>query len=83
MRLNLNYLNIFKNKNNVVLMDSKWTPIKLNVKFKNIPNKGEFLYFNEKYHKVLSIIHQLTNKQTIYVVVEEFNEIEAKFSKKN
>lgn len=83
MELILKYLNMFKNKNKIILMDSKWSPIKLNVKFKTIPNKGEYIYFNEKYHKVVNIIHMLTNKQIIYIIIEEFNEIEAKFSKKN
>jgi hypothetical protein len=82
MELILKYLNMFKNKNKVVLMDSKWSPIKLNVKFKTIPNKDEYIYFNEKYHKVVNIIHMLTNKQIIYIIIEEFNEIEMKIIKK-
>ena len=82
MKLNLKYLNIFRNKYNVTLMDSKWSPIKKNVNLKRIPTVEEYVYFNEKYYKVLSVIHVINKRGGVYIVIDEFNEIEMKIIKK-
>lgn len=82
MKLNLKYLNIFRNKYNVTLMDSKWSPIKKNINLKHIPNVNEYIYFNEKYYKVLSVTHVISKMGGVYIVIDEFNQVEMKIIKK-
>ena len=62
---------IFKTKYTISLIDSKWTPLKRNIKFTVLPRKDEFVYFESKYYVVLNVIHTLNDIQHIFVIVEE------------
>ena len=64
---------MFRRKYNVTLLDSKWNPIKNDVKFTSIPRKDEFIY-TDKYYRVLNVVHKMDIKHYIFVVVEEFNQ---------
>jgi hypothetical protein len=62
---------MFKNKYKISILDSKWQPIKRNLKVEVIPRVNEYLYMDEKYHKVINVIHTMDKKQDIFVIIEE------------
>lgn len=64
---------MFRTKYKVTLLDSKWIPIKIGVKFFVIPRKDEFIYI-DKYYRVLNVVHNISDKHDILVVVEEFSQ---------
>ena len=65
---------MFKKKYNVSIIDGKWLPIKRGIKLTCIPRIDEFIYLNEIYYRVVSVIHQLAEKQEIVIVVELLSE---------
>jgi hypothetical protein len=62
-------------KHNISLMDDKWDMIIPKMKVKHIPRYGELIYLNnqEEYYKVLNVIHNITHKHEIFIIVELFN----------
>lgn len=65
---------MFEKKYNVSIIDGKWLPIKRSVKLSCIPRIDEFIYLNETYYRVVSVIHQLVEKHEIIIVVELLSE---------
>lgn len=65
---------MFNNKYNVSIIDGKWLPLKRGVKLISVPTIDEFIYMDETYYRVVSVIHQLTKKHEIIIVVEPLNE---------
>jgi hypothetical protein len=65
---------MFEKKYNVSIIDGKWLPIKRNIKLTCIPRIDEFIYLNDVYYRVVSVIHQLVVKQEIIIVVELLSE---------
>ena len=66
---------MFKKKYNVSMLDSKWIPLKRNIKLSIIPRRDEYIWIDEKYFIVLNIVHSITDKQEVFVVVEEKEKI--------
>jgi hypothetical protein len=66
---------MFKNKYSISILDSKWIPIKRNVKMEVVPRRDEYIWFEEKYYIVLNVVHSITDKQEVFVVVEEKEKI--------
>lgn len=64
---------MFRRKYNITLLDSKWNPIKYNMKFYCVPRKSEFIYL-DKYYEIINVVHDVSNKHNILVVVSEFNQ---------
>jgi len=62
---------MFKKKYTVSMLDSKWIPIKRNVKMSFVPRRDEYVWIDEKYFVVLNVVHSITTKHEIFVVVEE------------
>jgi hypothetical protein len=62
---------MFKRKYNTSLLDSKWNPIKRNLKLSIIPRIHEYIYHEDKYYMVLNVVHQLNDKHDIFIIVEE------------
>jgi hypothetical protein len=62
-------------KYNISLMDEKWEMINQNIKVKHIPRVSELIYLNneEQYYKVINVIHNMTNKHEIFIIVEIFD----------
>jgi hypothetical protein len=62
-------------KYNVSLMNEKWEMIIENLKVKHIPRTSEFIYLDkqEQYYKVMNVIHNMTNKHEIFIIVEIFD----------
>jgi len=65
---------MFKTKYKTTLLDSKWSVIKNGVIFKVIPRKYEYIYYNDMYYQVLNVVHNLTVKHEILIIVEEFSQ---------
>lgn len=61
---------MLERKYNVSIIDGKWLPIKRNIKLTCIPRIDEFIYLDEIYYRVVSVIHNLSEKQEVIVVVE-------------
>lgn len=62
-------------KYNVSLMNEKWEMIIENLKVKHIPRISEFIYLDKEgqYYKVMNVIHNMTNKHEIFIIVEIFD----------
>ena len=61
---------MFKKKYTVSMLDSKWVPLKRNVKIVIIPRRDEYIWLDEKYYIVLNVVHSITDKQEVFVIVE-------------
>ena len=63
------------NKYSISLMDEKWNMIIPKMKVKYIPRYGEFIYLTKEgmYYRVLNVIHNITHKHEIFVIVELFD----------
>jgi hypothetical protein len=66
---------MFKKKYNVSMLDSKWIPLKRNIKITIIPRRDEYIWIDEKYFIVLNVVHSITDKQEVFIVVEEKEKI--------
>lgn len=62
---------MFKRKYTTSLLDSKWIPVKRNLKLAIIPKINEYIYYEDKYYLVISVVHQIKDKQEIFIIVEE------------
>lgn len=62
-------------KYNISLMNEKWEMIIQNLKVKHIPRTSEFIYLDnqEQYYKVINVIHNMTSKHEIFIIVEIFD----------
>jgi hypothetical protein len=69
---------MFRRKYNISLLDSKWQIIKGKIKFKHIPRKDEYLYYEEKYYIVLNVIHSIEKKNNIFLVIDPIENISKK-----
>ena len=70
---------MFKTKYNTTLLNSKWSVIKNVLIFKVIPRKDEYIYYIDRYYQVLNVVHNLSVKHDILIIVEEVaqkNELE-------
>jgi hypothetical protein len=59
----------------VTLINEKWEIVNHKLYVKTTPRIGEFIYMtkDEQYYKVLNVIHNITNKHEIFVVIENYN----------
>lgn len=66
---------MFKKKRYISLINTKWEPIKQNLKVDAIPKRDEFIYIEElgKYFLVINLVHKLNQRHHIFVVVSEFD----------
>ena len=62
---------MFKRKYNTSILDSKWVPIKRNLKLTFIPRKDEYIWYVDKYYLVVNIIYTLNKEDEILIIVEE------------
>jgi hypothetical protein len=60
----------------ISILNDKWEVIKPDLSLKYIPRGGELIYLNdqEKYFKVINVVHNLTDKQNIFIVVSDYEE---------
>lgn len=77
---------MLKTKYNITLLDSKWNPIKRNIKFDSVPKSDEFIFFKEKYYRVINVVHSVGDNPGLFVIIDEFIQKEQEknnFSEKN
>lgn len=65
---------MFKRKYSATILNDKWEKLILNYNFTHIPRRDELIFLDStgKYYKVLNVIHYLTKKQGIFIIVKEF-----------
>jgi len=61
------------NKFSISILNSKWSPIKRNIKILFLPRKGEFIYLENQYYEVINIVHTITEKQDVFIIVKEID----------
>jgi hypothetical protein len=71
---------MFRKKTKINVLDQKWTRILTDFEVFEVPMVGEFLYleYKRKYFEVMTVIHTITNKQTIFIVVSDVKENQVK-----
>lgn len=62
---------MFRVKYTVSILDSKWQPVKRGLKLSVVPRQGEFIFMDGKYFNVLNLVHTLSDKQEIFVIIED------------
>lgn len=79
----MKFLDIFK-RYKVSFLNEKWELIKDDVKVNDIPRIHEVIYMVEesKYYRVVNVVHNITFKQEIYIVIEEYTDDYALINKK-
>lgn len=62
-------------KYNISIMNNAWEMVTPKLKVKHIPRSGELIYLTdlEQYYRVLNVIHNITNKQEIFIIVENYD----------
>ncbi len=62
-------------KYKISIMNNAWEMVIPKLKVKHIPRSGELIYLTdlEQYYRVLNVIHNITNKQEIFVIVENYD----------
>ena len=71
---------MFETKYTVSILNSKWEPMKRNLKLKVIPRRDEYIFLNEQYYTVLNVVHKLNKNQDIFVVINEMTPEENKIN---
>lgn len=62
---------MFKPKYTISILDSKWQPIKRNLKLSIIPRMNEYIFLNDQYHKVINVVHTFNKTQDVFLIIEE------------
>jgi len=62
---------MFKSKYKVILIDSKWSVVKNNIKLSVLPRRDEYVFFDGLYYLVLNVVHVLDGKQGVFVIINE------------
>ena len=62
-------------KYKISIMNNAWEMIIPRIRVKHIPRSGELIYLTDlqQYYRVLNVIHNITNKQEIFVIVENYD----------
>jgi hypothetical protein len=63
---------MFKRKYKVSMLDSKWNPIKRNVKLDIIPKSDEYIWDSAKYYRVINVVHSIDKNHEIFIILEEY-----------
>jgi len=60
-----------KYKTRIIVSDEKFGIIRDNLKLDHIPKEGEFIFFDKEsqYWVVLKVIHNISSKNTIWIIV--------------
>lgn len=64
---------MFDKKYTLTLLNSKWEVLKKNLPITFIPKKDEFIWIDEQYYEVVTIIHSINTVQSVYIVVNELS----------
>ena len=61
----------FSKKYTVTFLNSKWEIVKSEIKLKTIPKRDEYVYMDNKYYDVLNVVHSISKKHKIFVIIQE------------
>lgn len=61
---------MFNKKYKITILNSKWGVLVKTIKVSVVPNKNDYIWYNEQYHEVINVIHSL-NEDRVYVIVDE------------
>lgn len=68
--------NIFKSKYTVVILNSKWEILEKNLKLIKLPRQKEYIWSGTKYYQVVYVVHNITSKHQISLIVEDIQNVE-------
>jgi hypothetical protein len=68
--------NIFKSKYTVVILNSKWEILEKNLKLIKLPRQKEYIWSGTKYYQVVHVVHNITSKHQISLIVEDIQNVE-------
>ena len=62
-------------KHAILLMNDEWDIIIPNLKVRQIPREGELIFLDKEktYYKVITVIHNITKKHSIFVIIENYD----------
>lgn len=63
---------MFASKYLITFLNEKWEVLK-EAKLKVIPRTNEFIYLDDKYFRIICVVHQIAKKHNIIVMVKEFS----------
>jgi len=68
----------------IYIMDGQYNIIKPNIKLTFIPHSNDLIYFDSvnNYFMVIKVIHKISDRHEIWIVVEQFTDDNKKFVKK-
>ncbi len=66
-------LNKFK-QHSVSVLKNDWTYLKEVIKVTHVPRIGEVISIDNTYYNVLGVIHNISNKQGIFLVVDKLED---------
>ena len=66
---------MFNRKYTITILDSKWKVIKNKLKFDIIPRKDEYLFIENQYYEILSIVHNIDKKIGVFLIVNPIENI--------
>jgi hypothetical protein len=64
---------MFRTKYTISILNSKWIPLKRNLKLNVIPRCDELIYMDDQYFTVLKVIHMLNAAQDIFIIIDEMS----------
>ena len=64
---------MFRTKYTISILNSKWVPLKRNLKLNVIPRCDELIYMHDQYFTILKVIHMLNTSQDIFIIIDEMN----------
>ena len=64
---------MFRTKYTISILNSKWIPLKRNLKLNVIPRCDELIYMDDQYFTILKVIHMLNTSQDIFIIIDEMN----------
>lgn len=62
------------NKYSVSILNKKWEVIHPTINVKFVPRMDEMIFINEQYYRVIGVVHNILDKQGIFIIVEELGE---------
>ena len=66
---------MFNKKYNVTILNSKWEIVKNKIKFDIVPRQHEYLFIENQYYEVISIVHNMVEKQGVFLIVNPIENI--------
>ena len=66
---------MFNRKYTITILDCKWQIVKNKVKMDIVPRKDEYLFIENQYYEILSIVHNFGEKIGVFLIVNPIENI--------